>query len=424
MKLPLTVAPAAAAPRPRRPSRRAVIKAAALMPAGWAGGVYASDAPEQPDITVGIVAVESCGSLVAAHEKGLFAKHGIKSTMALQNGWGAARDKVVSGESHVSHLKYAQPLGSTMGLLGAAKIPMVAPLTLCRSGSVFMAAGTFKGRLTFDPASWRALLDERRAKNETVTIALPWPYGWHGLMYRYFLANAGINADKDMKLLTLPPAQMVQNIRVGTMDACAMVEPWGARGVMDNITTIVMYGNEMWPNHPIKAMGMRADWAEKNPKTVQAIIRAVQEAAIWCDVPANRPELAKMLSAPSYLNAATKYILPTMQGQFDWGNGRKETAPEKGISYSDTIPQVREAKWHLTQFRRWGMTEGVPDYDGITQAVLRPDLHAQAMRDLGLPAPVQDTSPLTLWDGVTFDPAKPEAYATSFAVNSLKDAKG
>ena len=183
-----------------------------------------------------------------------------------------------------------------------------------------------------------------------------------------------------------------------------------------------MYGHEMWPNHPIKALGMRADWAEKNPRTTQAILRAVQEAAIWCDNPENRPELARILSAPSYLNTPVKYILPTLLGQFDWGDGRKETAPAKGISFANTVPQAREAKWHLTQFRRWGMTEGAPDYDGATQAVLRPDLHAQAMRDLGLPAPVQDLSPLTLWDGVTFDPAKPEAYATSFAINSLKGA--
>ncbi|MEI7712340.1 MAG: CmpA/NrtA family ABC transporter substrate-binding protein [Rhodospirillales bacterium] len=404
------------------PSRRDLLKAAALMPVGWAGAAYASDAPEQTDVNIGFVAVESCGSLVAAHEKGFFAKHGLKSTMTLQNGWAAARDKVISGENHASHLKYDQPLASTIGLLGAPKIPIVAPFTLSRSGSVFMVSTSMKGKLTFDPASWRAVLEERKAKNETFTIALPLPFGWHGLMYRYFLANAGINADKDMRLITLPPAQMVQNIRVGTMEACSMVEPWGNRGVADGITSIVMYGHEMWPNHPIKALGMRADWAEKNPRTTQAILRAVQEAATWCDNPENRPELARILSGPSYLNTPVKYILPTLLGQFDWGDGRKETAPAKGIGYANTVPQAREAKWHLTQFRRWGMTDGAPDYDGATQAVLRPDLHTQAMRDLGLPAPVQDLSPLTLWDGVTFDPAKPEAYATSFAINSLKGA--
>ena len=214
---------------------------------------------------------------------------------------------------------------------------------------------------------------------------------------------------------------MVQNIRVGTMDACAMVEPWGARGVQDNVTFIAMYGHEMWPNHPIKSLGMRADWAERNPRTAQAIMRAVQEAAIWCDKPENRPELANLLSAPSYLNAPVKYILPILRGQFDWGTGRTETAPEKAINYaSDTTPQLRDAKWHLTQFRRWGMTTGTLDYDGAARAVLRPDLHAQAMRDLGLPAPMQNESILTLWDGVAFDQTKPEAYATSFAVHNVK----
>jgi len=406
----------------RASSRRGILKAATLMPAGWAGAAYASDAPEQREVNIGFVAVESGAPLVVAQEKGFFARHGLKATVHLQTSWAAARDKVISGENHASHLKYAQPLASTIGLLGAPKTAMIAPFTLARSGSVFMVAAALKGRLTFDPATWRTMIEERKAKGEGFTIALPLPFGTHGLLYRYFLANAGINADRDLRLITLPPAQMVQNIRVGTMQACAMVEPWGSRGVLDGITAIAMYGFEMWPDHPIKSLGMRADWAERNPRTVQAILRAAHEAAIWCDRPENRAELARILSAPSYLNTAVKYILPTLRGEFDWGDGRKETAPEKGVSYANSVPQMREALWHLTQFRRWGMTEGAPDYAGASRAVLRPDLYAQAMRDLGLPAPAQDTTPLRLWDGVVFDPAKPEAYATSFAIKNLKEA--
>ena len=205
--MPDPITPAEIKPRTprRRASRRNVLRAATLMPAGWVGGVYASDAPEQEKVQIGIVAVASCGALVAAHEKGLFAKHGLKSTISLHNGWAAARDKVITGESHASHLKYVQPLASTIGLLGAPKIPMIAPFTLARNGSVFMAAVGMKSRLTFDPASWRAPAEERRAKGEPFTVALPLAFGWHGLMYRYFFANAGINADKDMKLITNTP---------------------------------------------------------------------------------------------------------------------------------------------------------------------------------------------------------------------------
>jgi nitrate/nitrite transport system substrate-binding protein len=415
------------APRGLSLSRREVLAGASaagtsgLLPKGWAGAAYASEAPEQPEVRIGIVAVESCASIVAAHEKGFFAKHGVKSALSLQNGWAAARDRLISGENHASHVKYAQPLASTLGLQGSPKIPMVAPFTLSRNGSVFMASNSMKGHLTFDPASWRALLDARKAKGETLTIALPLHFGFHGLMYRYFLANGGVNADRDFKLIVLPPAQMVQNIRVGAMDACAMVEPWGARGVADNTTYVVMYGHEMWPRHPVKSFGMRADWAERNPRTVQAMLRALQEAALWCDRPENRPELAKILSAPSYLNAPVKYVLPPLAGDLDWGDGRREAASKNAISFAaDTTPQAREAKWFVSQFRRWGFIEGKPDYEGVTTAVTRPDLHRQAMRDLGLPEPEQDKSILTLWDGVAFDPARPEAYAASFKINNMK----
>lgn len=403
------------------PSRRTLLAAAALMPAGWAGGAYATDAPEQESVDIGFVAVASCAPLVIAHEKKLFAKQGIKSGLVLQNGWSNAQNQLVNGETQASHLKFAQPLAAAIGMPSATIPPLIAPFTLSRNGSVFMAASPMKERLNFDPASWRSFTDGRRAKGDPVTIALPIGFGWHGLMYRYFFANAGIDADRDMKLITLPPALMVQNMRVGTMDACAMVEPWGERGVTEAVTFVAMYGYEMWPNHPVKSLGMRADWAERNPNTVQALLRAVQEAAVWCDNPDNRPELARILSARTYLNLPEKYILPPLLGQFDWGTGRKEIAPKNAISYAgDTTPQIRDAKWFLSQFRRWGMTAGTPDYDGVAQAVLRPDLHAEAMRDLGLPSPVQNTAILTLWDGVSLDPANPEAYARSFAVKNLE----
>lgn len=391
------------------------------LPRGYAGGLFADDAPEQPEVRLGIVAIQSCAPIVIGHEKGLFKKHGLSTTIAKENGWGAARDKVVSGENHGSHLKYAQPLGQTVGVLGGAKTAMVAPYTLCRGGSVFMAATSLKGRLSLDAASWKAVADELREKGEAMTIALPLPFGWHGMMYRHWLANAGIHADKDLKVITLPPAQMVQNIRVGTMHACAMVEPWGDRGVTDKITFIVAYGHELWPDHPIKAFGMLDTFAQEKPKTVKAMLRGLQEAALWCDNPDNHEELAKILSTPTYLNSPAPTILRPLRGEFAWGDGRTEKDPRNAISYArDTSPQPREAKWHLAQFRRWGNIEGAPDYEGITKNVQRADLYSEAMRELGVQAPAVNADPIKLWDGSSFDPAKPEESATSFKIHSLK----
>jgi nitrate/nitrite transport system substrate-binding protein len=391
------------------------------LPKGWSGGAFASDEPEQKEIRVGIVAVQSCASIVIAHEKGLFKKHGLTSTISKEASWAAARDKLVSGENHGTHMKYAQPIGGSIGVLGAQKTPMVLPFTLCRNGSVFMFAKQLEGKLTSDPKTWRTVVDEMRAKDEPFTLALPLPFGWHGLIYRHFLANAGIHADKELKVITLPPAQMVQNMRVGTMQACAMVEPWGARGVAEKVSVIMKYGHEFWPDHPIKGFGLLEDFTNRNPKTVKAMLRALHEAAAWCDDFANREELAKILSTPSYMNAPVPTILDPLLGKFDWGDGRNATEPQNAIAYNrDNYPQPREIKWFISQFRRWGMIEGEPDYDAIAKRVARADLYDEAIKELGAKPHACNDAPIKFWDGTVFDPAKASEFAKSFPIHGLK----
>jgi nitrate/nitrite transport system substrate-binding protein len=412
---------------PRPLTRRDFLKASAIggllagLPKAYAGGVLASDAPEAPEVRIGFIAVLSCAPLVVAHEKGFFKKHGLTSTLAKESSWASVRDKLVSGENHGSHVKVAQPIAASMGLLGSPKVPMLAPFTLSRSGSVFMVASSLKGKLTFDPKTWKAFSDELKAKGEALTIALPLPFGWHSLMWRHFLANAGINADKELKLITLPPAQMVQNLRVGTMHACAMVEPWGTRGVSEKVTVVTMYGHEMWPDHPTKAFGVTEQYADKNPKSVRAMLRALQEACAWCDDRDHRKEIAKMLATPTYLNCPEAAILPALMGELDWGDGRKQTDFAHGISFGKrTAPEAREVKWFVSQFRRWGMTEGEPDYEAIAQKVTRPELYRAALKDLGVEAPAADNTPIKLWDGTVFDPSKAAAFAKSFPIHNLK----
>ncbi|MGC4120379.1 MAG: ABC transporter substrate-binding protein [Myxococcales bacterium] len=408
-------------------TRRDFLKGSAVaglvagLPTGWAGGAWADEGPEQKEVRLGIVAVSSCAPIVVAHEKGFFKKHGLTSSIAKESSWATARDKLVSGENHGSHMKLAQPIGATMGLLGSPKTPMLAPYTLSRNGSVFMVSKKLEGVLTADPKTWKKFADELKAKGEVLTIALPLPFGWHSLMWRHFLANAGINADKELKLITLPPAQMVQNLRVGTMHACAMVEPWGTRGVSEKVTSIVFYGHELWPDHPTKAFSVMETFAEKNPRTVRAMLRAVHEAAAWCDDFGNRPELAKLLAVPSYLNSPEAAVRPALMGELDWGDGRKATDKAHAISYSrGTTTEARELKWFVSQFRRWGMCEGEPDYDGLAKRIARAELYQGALKDLGVAAPAPNDAPIKLWDGTVFDHKKAAEFAKSAPINNLK----
>ncbi|MCC6406935.1 MAG: ABC transporter substrate-binding protein [Planctomycetes bacterium] len=391
------------------------------LPKGWAGGSYASDEPEQKEVRIGFIAVQSCASIVVAHEKGYFRKHGLTSSLSKETNWAVVRDKLVSGENQGTHMKLAQPIGASVGVLGAQKTPLIAPFTLSRNGSIFLVAKQLAGKLTNDPKTWKLAADGMRTTDEPFTLALPLPFGWHGLMYRHFLANGGIHADKDLKVITLPPAQMIQNMRVGTMHACALVEPWGVRGVAEKVCVIAMYGHELWLDHPVKTFGMTAKFADENPKTAKAMLRALHEAAAWCDDFANREEIAKLIATPTYLNSPVTSILPGMLGEFDWGDGRKAIEPRNAIVYNrDNYPQPREIKWFVSQFRRWGMFEGEPNYDEIVKQVARADLYEEAMKELGVTPHARNDGPIKFWDGTVFEHAKAAEFAKSFPIHNLK----
>jgi nitrate/nitrite transport system substrate-binding protein len=66
------------------------------------------------------------------------------------------------------------------------------------------------------------------------------------------------------------------------------------------------------------------------------------------------------------------------------------------------------------------MVDAAPDYEGVSKKVMRYDLYEAALKELGVDPGAPSETPETLFDGITFDPKNPEAYATSFAVHSMK----
>lgn len=240
---------------------------------------------------------------------------------------------------------------------------------------------------------------------------------------RYWLAAGGIDAEKDGTLITIPPPQMVANMKIGKMDAFCVGEPWGNRAIDENVGYTAVTTQDIWKDHPEKSLSFTADFAAKNPKTVKAILKAVHEASVWLDEMDNRSEACDIISQTTYVNCPKEIILQRMMGILDYGDGRKVNDTTHMMTFSKrncNYPQPKYAKWFLTQHRRWGLLEGTPDYDGIAKSVMRTDLYEEAMKEIGYAHGGLDNKPETLFDGVVYDPAKPEAYATGFALKNLK----
>lgn len=400
------------------------------LPRGWVGGIYAAgDAPETADMRFGMIALTDCAPIVLAHEKGYFKEFGINSVIDKGASWAVIRDNLNGNAIQATHLLFGIPFAATMGLLGPAVKPMVIPWILNRNGQAITLKKDLKGKVGADPKALKPLADAAKKAGTPLTFAMTFPPGTHAMWIRYYLAVGGINPggpnneNADITLITIPPPNMIVQMKVGKMDGYCVGEPWNARAIAEDIGFTSMTTQDIWKDHPEKVLGFTQEFAEKNPKSVKAALKAVQKASVFLADINNRKEACDIISKPAYINCPPELILGRMQGHLDYGDGRKLEDPEYCMTFSKrncNYPQAKYGKWWLSQFRRWGFVSGTPDYEGVTKKVMRPDLYEEAMKEIGYVHAGPNNDPETLFDGKTFDPTKPEEYAKSFAVHAMK----
>jgi nitrate/nitrite transport system substrate-binding protein len=390
------------------------------MPQGWVGGVYAQDGPETANIRLGMIALTDCAPIVIAHELGYFKKFGINSTVSKEASWAVIRDKLSLGENHATHMLIGMPFASTMGLAGSPVKPMVIPWLLNRNGQAITLNNKLLQAGAKTPAQIKPLADRAKAAGAPLTFAMTFPPGTHAMWMRYWLASGGIHPDRDISLITIPPAQMVANMKVDKMDGFCVGEPWNNRAIEDKIGFTAVTTQQMWKDHPEKVCAFTEEFAGRNPKTVKAILKALHLASVDLDKMENRPKFAEIIARPAYINCPPATILERLQGKYEYGDGRVEQDPNYMI-YSDrntNYPHQIYGKWWLSQFRRWGMVRQAPDYTAIPKRVLRSDIYLEAMKEMGVTPRVTEQASITLFDG-TFDGRDPERYARSFPVHSV-----
>jgi nitrate/nitrite transport system substrate-binding protein len=391
------------------------------MPKGWVGGAYAAEGPETPKIRLGIIALTDCSSIVMAHELGLFKKYGIESIISKEASWAVIRDRLTLGENQATHMLIGMPYASTMGLLGSPQKPMIIPFYLNRNGQAITLTKALLEKGVKTPQQLKPIALEAKTKGSPMTFAMTFPPGTHAMWTRYWLGAGGINPDKDITLITIPPAQMVANMKVNKMDGFCVGEPWNARAIADGIGFTAITTQQIWKDHPEKVLAFTEEFAEKNPKTVKAILRAMLESSQHIDKLENRPHMAEVVSWAQYINTQKEIILGRMLGDYDYGDGRKEKDPNYMTFFArnTNFPWKSHGVWWLSQFRRWGMVKEAPEYQTIVNKVHRPDIFRDVAKEMSIAVPKEDMRKETLFDNVEFDPNKPEEYAKKFTVHNI-----
>ena len=424
-------------------SRRQLLKAtggtAALLAAAklnFPAGAFAQGAgPELTKATLGFIALSDAGPLFVAKDKGLFAKYGMPDVeVAKQASWGTTRDNLVLG-SEGNGIDGAHILTPMPYLISAGKVtqnnqptPMYFLARLNLDSLCISVAKEYADlKLGVDATPFKAALERKKASGKPVKAAMTFPGGTHDLWIRYWLAAGGIDPDKDIETIVVPPPQMVANMKVGTMDCFCVGEPWNLQLINQGIGYTAVNTGELWNKHPEKSLGMRAAFVDKYPKAAKAILMAVMEAQQWSDKAENKKELATIMGKRQWMNCPVDDVYDRSAGKFDYGTPGKvvENSPHIMKYWRDhaSYPFQSHDLWFLTEDIRWGKYEAGFDTKALIAKVNREDLWREAAKTLGVAAADIPASTSrgkeTFFDGKVFDPENPAAYLKSLSIKRV-----
>ena len=410
------------APTPDPTRRRLLAAAAALPAASMAGGAWAqgSDKPEKEEVRIGFIPLTDCASIVMAAVLGFDKKYGIKIIPSKEASWAGVRDKLVNGELDMAHVLYGLIYGVHLGVAGPKK-DMAVLMTLNRNGQAITLSKKLAEAGAVDGASLaKVMARQPKLDGRDYSFAQTFPTGTHAMWLYYWLAAHGVNPMKDAKVITVPPPQMVANMRVGNMDGFCVGEPWGHRAIIDGIGITATTTQDIWPEHPEKVLGTTGDFARKYPNTARAVIMAVLEASRWIDASlSNKQKMAETIADKAYVNTGVDAINQRILGRYQNGLGKTWDDPRHMKFFDDgavNFPYLSDGMWFLTQHKRWGLIKEHPDYLGVAKAINQTALYTQAASALKVSVPKDAMRSSRLLDGVVWDGKDPARYADSFKV--------
>ncbi|MBI2587131.1 MAG: ABC transporter substrate-binding protein [Rhodospirillales bacterium] len=357
---------------------------------------------EKTKLKVGFVPITCATPIIMAHPLGFYKKYGLDVDVIKTAGWAVSRDKSLSGEYDAAHMLTPMPLAITLGA-GSTPNPWTMPAVENINGQAITLAMKHKDKN--DPRKWKGF-----------KFAVPFEYSMHNFLLRYYVAEHGIDPDKDIQIRVLPPPEMVANLRADNVDGYLSPDPFNQRAVYDGVGFIHKLTKDIWDKHPCCAFAASRKFIHENPNTFLALFKAVIDATHYAANKSNRKEIAAAIAPKNYLNQPVTVVEQVLTGVFADGLGNVRNVPDR-IDF-DPFPWHSMAVWILTQMKRWGYVKGDIDYKKVAEEVYLATDAQKVMADMGIPAPKATYAKYSIM-GKEFDPAKPEAYAKSFAITRV-----
>ncbi|WP_130538375.1 CmpA/NrtA family ABC transporter substrate-binding protein [Thiomicrorhabdus indica] len=354
---------------------------------------------EKKKLNIGFVPITCATPIIMAHPMGFYEKNGLDVDVIKTAGWAVARDKSLAKEYDASHMLTPMPLAMSMGAGSTAK-PFIMPTVENINGQAIVLHNDHKDKR--DPKDWKGF-----------KFGVPFEYSMHNFLLRYYVAEHGLDPDKDIQIRVVPPPEMVANLRAGNLDGYLSPDPFNQRAVWEKVGFIHTLTKDIWEGHPCCAFACSKEFAVQNPNTYGALLRSIIDATEYSAKSENRKEIAEAISPKNYLNQPVPVVQQVLTGRYADGLGSVMDVPDR-IDF-DPFPWHSMGVWILTQMKRWGYIKGDIDYQKIAEEVYTAAETGRVMKELGYEPPAKTYENYTIM-GKEFDYTKPEAYVESFAI--------
>lgn len=338
--------------------------------------------PSSPSVKIGFIPLMDCAPFVIAQEKGYFLEHGVNVLLSKEASWASVRDKVAFKVLDGAHMLASMPVAASLGV-GTVKTAMHTSFVVSHNGNGITVSNRLHERMKLyandvsdlqSGTALKHLVSKRCSKDSPLRFAIVYPYSSHNYQLRDWLDKAGIDPDKDVQIIVIPPTKMIDYLKLGEIDGYCVGEPWNSLAEEQKVGKMLTTGFDIWGSAPEKVFGVNSQWAELNPQAHCAIIKALDAACKWVSQTNNQPELLHILSHPDYLNCPEELLTSTFKAGQDSLSGQINQC----FSGQDVnLPKPSYALWIMAKMYRWQQLAYVPALNDVAEQVYRQDLYCK-----------------------------------------------
>lgn len=335
-------------------------------------------------VRIGFIPLVDCAPLVALHEIGFAREEGLEIVLSRETSWSNVRDKLAVRLYDAAHMLAPMALATNLGLAGP-RAAVVAPYVLNLNGDVICASTRLLDRVAehgLDGAEAMLEAIGRDVLGRPAVIGVPFFFSTHHYLVRYWLASAGIDPDRQVRVEIIPPALMADAVRSGLIDGFCVGEPWGSVAVDAGLVAIVLPGRAVWAAAPEKVLGLRRDWADNRRDDLHRLLRALYRASVWVADPGNRPILSELMAAERYVDAPAEVIERALSGSLTLTPRGAQARVDRFMVFhtaSATFPWRSQALWFYEQMARWGHLAPGPEAAATARCTFAPDLYREVL---------------------------------------------